>query len=196
MTAYEAYILFLALKRHFTDDKYDFLKYNGKVNASRDAFESRRDKYSFAKLAKKSDPKYFLLANFLNNTDIWIGSLVDDEIHDKIYLDWLRRNQAMEYNFRLELDRLGDDLDALIRTTGDYPALLEAYLWGQISAESIVVLDSILNFLPYWKKHINDTMVFPEYARKLQKYKPFVRFDRIKMKQIMQERWLHNVHST
>lgn len=196
MSPYDSYIMYLALKRHFTTDSYDYLKYNGKVNASREAFESRRDKYSFAKLAKKDDPKGFLLANFIVDTDTWIGNLADDPAYDKIYVDWLRRNQALEYNFRLELDRLGDDVDALIRTMGDYPKLYEAYLWGSISIESMVILDSVLNFLPYWKKYINDSVVFPDHARKLQKYKPFVRFERTKMKQIMKERWLYNVHST
>lgn len=196
MSPYEAYILYLALKRHFTSDSYNFLQYNGKVNASREAFESRRDKYSFAKLAKKDDPKGFLLANFINDVNTWIGNLVDDPNYDQIYIDWCRRNQALEYNFRLELDRLGDDMESLIRTTGDYPKLYESYIWGLISSETMVVLDSVLNFLPYWRKHINDSVVFPDYARRLQKYKPFVRFDRTRMKKIMKERWLYNVHST
>lgn len=190
MTPFDAYVLYLALKRHFTDDKYDFLQYNGKVRASKETFEHRNDKYSFAKLAKKENPKDFLLANMLNNADTWIGNLVNDDIHDKIFQDWKRRNQALEYNFRLELQSLDDDMARVLHTEGDYPPLLEAYLWGQLSAESMVILDSVLGFMPYWKKHINDTMVFPDYARRLIKYKPFIRFDQKKMKQIMRERWL------
>ena len=50
MDAFQAYTLYLALKQHFTPGRgYDFFKYNGKTNASKNAFETRKDKYFFHK---------------------------------------------------------------------------------------------------------------------------------------------------
>ena len=46
--AFEVYICYLAMKRHFTSS-YDYFKYNGKVNARVDAFENRKDKFFFFK---------------------------------------------------------------------------------------------------------------------------------------------------
>ena len=37
MTGYEAYELFQALKRHFTQEKFDFFKYRGHINTSKEA---------------------------------------------------------------------------------------------------------------------------------------------------------------
>ena len=61
MTGYEVYKMYLALKQHFTNDKYDYRKYRGRVNASEKAFEERRDRYFFKKLATKYDSNTCLL---------------------------------------------------------------------------------------------------------------------------------------
>jgi hypothetical protein len=53
---FTAYSEYLAIKRHFTT-KYDYFKYNGKVNVSKESFESRRDAYQFQRLSKKKDYK-------------------------------------------------------------------------------------------------------------------------------------------
>ena len=54
---YDAYVKYLAMKSHFTDKKYDYIKYNGKVKAWRTTFETRRDKYFFYKLSKQKNPE-------------------------------------------------------------------------------------------------------------------------------------------
>ena len=43
MTPFEVYTTYLAMKKHFTDQKYDFFKYNGKTRSSVGAFNKRRD---------------------------------------------------------------------------------------------------------------------------------------------------------
>ena len=191
MSPYEAYILYLALKRHFTDKKYNFLQYNGKIRASRESFESRNDKYSFSKLAKMNDPKGFLLANFINHgPNIWIGTLLDEDTHERTHKNWVRYNQALQYNFSQEINKLEDSLDDLLKAPGGYPKLLYKYMDHDVSIETMVVLNGILNFIPYWDKKIEDTIVWPEYSLIIKKYSPFVQYDRDKMKHIMKERWL------
>ena len=51
MTGYETFSLYQALKLHFTQESYDFFKYNGKTNVSVTTFENRKDKYHFYKHA-------------------------------------------------------------------------------------------------------------------------------------------------
>ena len=47
MPAYNCYCLYLAMKNHFTQEEYDFFKYNGKINAIKESFLSRKDRYQF-----------------------------------------------------------------------------------------------------------------------------------------------------
>lgn len=192
MTPFEAYKLYLALKMHFKQKGYDFIQYNGKVRANKDSFEGRHDKYMFNKLARRDDPKGFLIANFVKHgPDTWIGTLLDDDIFERTYQRWMKFNQSLSYNFTQELELLDDDLDGMMKTTGDYPKLLYKYMDGEISIETMVVINGIIRFLPYWNKNIKDTVVWPEYSLVIEKYTPFVRYDRDKMKKIMKERWQH-----
>ena len=53
MTGYEAFSLYNSLKLHFSQQTYDYFKYNGKSNISVNSFENRKDKYHFYKLSRK-----------------------------------------------------------------------------------------------------------------------------------------------
>ena len=39
MTPYETYVLYSALKNHFTTESYDFIKYNGSMSTGRKDFK-------------------------------------------------------------------------------------------------------------------------------------------------------------
>jgi hypothetical protein len=76
-TGYAAFALYNALKLHFTSDSYDFFKYHGKTNISKDSFLRRKDKYTFYKLSRKyslDELKYFYVSNFLDG-DKWVGDM-------------------------------------------------------------------------------------------------------------------------
>ena len=105
MTDYEAYKTYCAIKRHFQSPTYDFFKYNGKVRASRSAFEKRNDKYFFAKLAKHKDVIGFLVANFVHG-DRWVGDLVNEQVAEKAYREWLMKKQSITYVFKNDLDKI------------------------------------------------------------------------------------------
>ena len=55
-TGYNAYIEYLAIKKHFTSS-YNYHKYNGKVNASFETFVQRRDAFFFQKSVKNPTHK-------------------------------------------------------------------------------------------------------------------------------------------
>ena len=65
--SYTWYVKYLAMKKHFTDAKYDYHKYNGKIRASYDKFRTRNDAYFFAKLADRENPEKLLLSNLIAN---------------------------------------------------------------------------------------------------------------------------------
>ncbi len=55
MDAIDAYKVYLGVKNHFTQDSYDWFKYNKKVNVTYDSFLKRKDKIFFAKLGNRKD---------------------------------------------------------------------------------------------------------------------------------------------
>ena len=187
--AFETYVYYLALKRHFTSN-YDFVKYNGKVNARVDAFERRKDKFFFFKLSKRKDVKNFILANLLLKPDAWAGSLVDSPEADKVYTEWSKRQQSLSYLFKSDLDELDDDFNSnIIVENGQYPRVLSLYNKKRISIESLVILDDLTGCFKYWDKSITDTIVYPSINKTVNNYKPFIDYDKVKMKKIVLDKY-------
>jgi hypothetical protein len=182
--AYEMYVYYLALKRHFTSS-YDYHKYNGKINASITSFETRKDKFFFYKLSKRSDAKDFILSNMVNNPKIWIGDMLSDN-GEQVFTEWARRQQSLSYIFKSELGKLDEDFDSnLITKDGQHPKLLRLHTSGNISKETLIIIDDLTNVFSYWSKKILDNIIFPDILNICNKYKPFLNYDKSKMKQIL-----------
>lgn len=194
ITGYEAFELFSSLKLHFTTDSYNFFKYGGKVKTSPSAFDKRKDKYYFHKLSRRlpsrEDLRDFLVANFLEDENIWIGNLLTEE-SETIYRTRQKVLQSLSYTFENECSKIFGSLDnpnqILICENGDYPILLKMALRKEIQIETLCILNSVLNFLPNWSKRVGDTIRWPDYRRKIIKYADFLPKDVIKYKFILKK---------
>jgi hypothetical protein len=189
MSPFESYRTFLAVKNHFTTDSYDYIKYNGKIGASQSSFETRKDKYQFYKLSKHKDPLKYLVANFVDGDLKWVGDLFNDE-SEKVYAEWLKRQQSLTYIFEQDLNKLLTDFDDnVIVKNGQHPYLLKQYLRRQVSIETIVILNDILGFFGHWNKKIEDSVLWPSIYKKLSKYKPFFHYDAFKCRKILKDKF-------
>lgn len=182
--AYEIYTYYLALKRHFTSS-YDYHKYNGKINASVTSFETRKDKFFFYKLSKKKDAKDFVLANLVHDPKVWVGDMVGEK-GEQVFMEWTKKQQSLSYIFKSELGKLDEDFDSnLITKDGQHPKLLRLHTSGNISLETLIIIDDLTNVFSYWSKKILDNIIFPDILNTCSKYKPFLNYDKSKMKQIL-----------
>lgn len=181
---FEAYHLFLSIKQHFTRENYDCFKYNFRVNAKASSFNSRKDKYHYYKLSKQQDPTGLIVSNIIEDTSIWIGDLFNDKSKEN-HTQWLSRQQSISYLFQNEIENISDLKESVLINNGDYPLLLNLFLRKKISHETMIILNSFGKFLPYWKKNISDTIIWPEHYLVLKKYSPFVNFNSIKCKKIL-----------
>ena len=187
--AFDVYICYLALKRHFTSS-YDYFKYNGKVNARIDAFENRKDKFFFFKLAKRKDYKDFLIANLVANPEVWIGDLVDSETANDNFMQWSKRQQSLSYVFGNELDELDEDFNTnFVVEDGQYPRVLSLYNMKRVSIETLVILNDLTKCFKYWDKAINDTIVYPSINNIVKTYGPFLNYDKVKMRKICLDKY-------
>lgn len=188
MDAFQAYTLYLALKRHFTPGSgYDYFKYNGKTNASKTAFETRNDKYSFHKLSKKADPLQFLVANFSEHgPGLWIGDLISNEKYENTYKNWVKKKESLSYIIKEDLSILDTDIDTNFKVIeGQYPKLLTFYLKKKINLETIIILNNILNFVPKWKRDIRDVTLWPDIYNKIVQTQKFLVYDKEKIHKLI-----------
>jgi hypothetical protein len=190
MTGYEAFSLYNSLKLHFSTDSYDYFKYLGKSRISIEAFENRKDKYHFYKLSRRQDANdyvEFLVSNFLVNDKCWAGDLLQEDAV-VIYKERMKTIQSLSYVFHTDCQKLKEyceNPNDLLKTDGDYPKLLTLTLQKVTSFETLCIMDSMLNFTTMWDRKIADTIRYPEISRKIKKYKPFLHYDKDKMKSIL-----------
>ena len=193
MTGYETFELYQALKLHFTQESYDYFKYNGKTNISVTSFENRKDKYHFYKLSRKFTVKEelidFLVANLVEDNNIWVGNLLQEDA-DNRYLKYKKVLQSLSYTFENDCRDLFDGVEApnsVIKTNGDYPVLLTKALRKEIHIETLVLLNNVLGFVPMWSKKITDTIHWPNYRMKVMKFASFLPKDNVKYKLILKK---------
>jgi len=185
--SYEAYIKYLALKKHFTTDGYDYFKYNGKVRASFDAFNTRNDAYFFTKLAKHEDYQNLMIANMLIKPNIWIRELLDEEANYR-YNEWRKKVESLTYTFKSELKLLHEDYQQnFISRDGQHPHVMTLYNQKKISLETFTILAHSANIFDYWSEKIVDKIISRDIIRLSRKYKPFLDYDEKKFKGIIRE---------
>lgn len=195
MDPFDSYKLYNALKLHFETDSYDAVRYNYKSNVSPSSFFKRKDKYFFAKLAKKYDKnlKEFYISQF-KNTEKYVGDMMDEEA-EKNYLDYKRIQESIHRVFSIDINKLDDhlcgaDFDKLFESyDGQQPLVIKLWMQEEIHLETVVILNSILGFIPRESKKITDTIIWPDMKRLIEKYTPFVNFSEDKCKNLLMKRF-------
>lgn len=192
MSGFDAYQTYLAVSNHFKG-QYDYFKYGGKVNAKRESFEARRDKYLFEKVSKKFKREDFIKYLVANMTDgsLWIGELLTPA-HEIAYKKWKKRIESLTYNFKEDIETLSDlegDFNNVFLPKESHPILYRAYSGRKISLETLVILDELVHYTKAWQKE--DDLILKETIHLIEKYSPFVWHfsgaDKKKLKQIVLE---------
>jgi hypothetical protein len=156
----------------------------------------RKDKYSFYKLSRKynlEDLKNYYIANFLEADVRWVGAISGDD-GEQCYKKWQKRIQSLTYQFEQDTIYLFENSDNFISVKdGSYPFLLTAMLQNDVTIETVVILNDIMNFFPMWEKKITDNIIWPNWKLKIEKYTPFLNYDKQKFKEIIKEA-MNEVH--
>ena len=192
VTPFETYQTYLSMKSHFTNRKYDFFKYGGKSRATMSSFNKRKDKYWFEKTSRKySDEEIqnFLLANFVstdNPQNLWIGEIINSG--ERNYSQWMKRKQSLTYLFKEQSNELLSDnnLNEVFDCSKGHPPILKKYLGGEMSLETLTILERIFSFVQNFDKKLKDP-VWESVSLKLKKYIPFININVFQYKKILRD---------
>ena len=186
------YKSYLALKNHFCNNNYNYFTYHGKVKANLKSFYKRKDRFWFEKLSRnKTDQEIlnFFVANFASCDDpqsLWIGQIIKEG--EENYTNWMRKNQSLSYIFKEEVSILNSkNFDEMFSIQGNkHPKILKEFLQKKLSLETMIILNSILNY----KKQFDEKLLDPVWefvSMRIEKYSPFLHIDRDKFKSILKE---------
>ena len=192
VTPFETYQTYHSMKNHFTNSKYDFFTYGGKSRATMTSFNKRKDKYWFEKTSRKySDQEItnFLLANFVTTDtpqNLWIGEIINSG--EKTYADWMKRQQSLTYLFKEQSTELLSEkkLEEVFNCSKGHPPLLKKYLGGEISLETLTILEKVFSFVKNFDKKLDDP-VWESVSLKIRKYLPFLNINVFNYKKILRD---------
>ncbi len=196
MTGYDVCVMYTALKLHFTPGTYEYFKYNGKIkNITPQNFELRKDRWFFHKLSKtypdKDELLLFMAANFFVRPVVWVRDLLTEESRD-VYLEHKRIQESLEYLVLQDVESLCakfPDFKALLKVNdGENPPLVDLALQGEIMRETFIVLNAMIGFLPIWGKKVTDTIIFPTFKHRCERYAPFLKIDAKKFRRLLLSR--------
>ena len=187
MRGYDLYCLYQAIKLHFTSEGYNFFHYDGKTRVSIDAFEKRRDKYFFHRLARKyrdEEMVSFLVANFVKGKK-WIGEFLEEDAEVN-YIEYMKHKQSFSYFFENEVSYLFSIVDEpkeLFKySSGTYPVIINEYLSGKLSLETLAILNRYICFLESMDhKYGKDDIIWSKIKLLAQKILPFLEYDKHKI---------------
>ena len=167
---FDVYRTYLAMKLHFSSDKFDFFQYDGKVNAKEETYQSRNDFYFFETLARKhteQEIKEFMLASFVaaeNPSKVWIGEDFDAVVE--------------------HMESTKTTFNNLFEAMGGHPPLLKLYVKRQLHLETLIILDMVLGYVRIWDKEMRDPL-WETLSFKIKKYKPFLSIPSKKYKALL-----------
>ena len=190
MDPFEVYKLYNALKLHFEQDSYDAVKYNFKTTVNPQSFFKRKDKYFFAKIGKnQKDIQNFFVFNFIEDMK-YIGDMMDIEGQQN-YTKHKKIHESLTREFEKDINTMTGQFDDLlvVNNINTPPKIIEMWMEEEVSLETVVILDSLTDFV-YWEgKKITETLFWPDVSRKITKYSPFVNFNREKCLDIVKKRF-------
>ena len=190
--SYETYKVYMGVKQHFEQPGYDYFRYNGGVRVqSPNKYYSRRGfpRYfeTFNKRYREGQLLPFFVSNFVSG-----NKRLEDMVNtgDDIFVTWKNRIQSMTYNFKRELDVMLDEVghfDELFNKTDSDPKILKMFYHGDISPETFIIMDIILNFFPQFDRQL-DEYQWPATKIVCEKYKSFLSVDVKKYTDILRKR--------
>jgi len=184
MDGYRVYKLYMALKLHFHNKKYDVFTNHGSIRGSREKFYTRNDVKLFERLgdAYKSDRDIvdYFVSNFSYGHDATLYSRITS---DSYYTNWCRVREALHSTFKSDLDTITLHLEKekmsekdLYNFNGIIPELMKMVLGEHVHVQTVCILDTFKGFFENW--HDKAGVAFEEDVLRITKTKGFVKFEK------------------
>lgn len=177
MEPIDVYLMYCAMKAHFSRKDYDFLTYKGKSRVPRNSFFKRKDRVFFVKLSKKyseEDLKNYFVANFIVEKQGYIANFNDEN-----YEQWKEKRNNFYDIFTEEIRPFVKDFNPIFKVkNSEHPFLLKEYLGKRVSLETLVILDEILGFTKNWNRSLSEDYIWYDINKLMKNYKRFLTIDK------------------
>ena len=185
MEAIDVYIMYCAMKAHFSRKDYNFNKYGGKTKVSRDSFFKRKDRHFFVKLSRKYNTtieiKNYYISNFIKDSKGYVSNFSDEN-----YEEWKDKRANFYNQFTLEIGPFVKNFNPIFFIKDDeHPILLKEYLGKRVSLETLIILDELVEFTKTWNKKLSEDYIWQDIKKLMNNYKRFLTLDKEKYRMVL-----------
>ena len=177
MEPIDVYLMYCAMKAHFSKNDYDFFTYKGKSRVPRNSFYKRKDRGFFVKLSRKyseEDLKNYLVANFIIDRRGYIANFSNEN-----YEQWKEKRNNFYNMFTDEIRPLVKNFNPLFEVkNSEHPILLKEYLGKRVSLETLIILDDLVNFSKTWDNRMTEDYIWFDLKKLMNNYKRFLTIDK------------------
>ena len=196
MNGFKAYRYYVALKLHFTTDKFNVFENKGHVKGSYETFNARNDRHLFDKLARRFDSDQdliqFMVSNFVYGNP---NMVYNQEEAEQNYTEWKRIKESITKLFQddlntleLEVQKNKYSLEQIFNcTNNDFPIIIKLYLGKRINPQTISIISDIYEPIAEWKNDSTMALILENELRILYKIKGFFKYDKDKLSKIFSE---------
>ena len=178
MEPIDVYLMYCAMKAHFSKNDYDFFTYKGKSRVSRNSFYKRKDRIFFVKLSKKypeeEDLKNYMVANFIMDRRGYVANFNDEN-----YEQWKEKRSNFYNIFTDEIRPFVKNFNPIFEVkSSEHPILLKEYLGKRLSLETLIVLDELVKFSKTWDNRMAEDYIWFDLKKLMNNYKRFLTIDK------------------
>jgi hypothetical protein len=187
---YSVYKLFIATKLHFTNEKYDLVKYKGNLSGvSQESYNNRKDRKLFEHLGRqfktRADLIQFFVANFAYGNDSFVWDFKNG-ISERNYHKWIKTKESLINVFSddlsfilLETEKHSYTYSQLFGVSDDtYPLVLSWYLSCRISIETMSLLNQCMDLISTWQPLI---LLWSDHFLRIQRVEYFIKCNKEKI---------------
>ena len=100
----------------------------------------------------------------------------------------MKRNQSLTYLFKEQVEKLiyENNLEEVFDCSKGHPPLLKKYLGGEISLETLTILEKVFSFAKNFDKKLKDP-VWESVSLKIKKYIPFININVFHYKNVLRD---------
>ena len=174
MEPIDVYLMYCAMKAHFSKNDYDFFTYKGKSRVPRNSFYKRKDRVFFVKLSKKypeeENLKNYMVANFIMDRRGYVANFNDEN-----YEQWKEKRSNFYNIFTDEIRPLVKNFNPLFEVkNSEHPILLKEYLGKRVSLETLIILDDLVKFSKTWDNRMAEDYIWFDLKKLMNNYKRFL----------------------
>lgn len=186
MTELDAFRLWVAYYSHFTTDNYDFIEYRGRVTATNESLEKRAEYLLYVASATKFNTSRELLEILLSGIDakrvaspLFISEAIEQKIHKpEVLASWNKKVSSIPILFGGDVSRIIESgltkNELLLSKRGNHPKLISLWEHGEISTETLKILDNEFNIFKLWDVQMPDNFIWEKHKFFITKYCRFI----------------------